>query len=203
MEKPAGSAALTTPLVLSCWGMMHYLIPVREIVVGQLLNAFVDICLLRTGPQQLPSSVFLLSLTVLLGLMTGTLAVVESFGSLEVAAGAQLMDLMLLLSLLWIGLRLTGKGGRFFQTGAALCGSGTLINLVAMPLQLVVSGDPAGSLIKELGVLVYLFLIIWALVVAGHILRHAFEIRLVGGVLLAIGYFLLVNLLVQNMFPVA
>ena len=169
--------------------------------MGQLLNTFVDICLLRSGPQQLPSSSFLLALTALLGLVTGTLVIVESFGALGIALSAQFLDLLLLLSLLWVGLQLTGRGGRFLQTGAALCGSAVLINLVTMPIQLLVSDDPAGSLLTEFGVLAYILMVIWALVVVGHIVRHAFEIRLGGGILVALGYFLCVNWLVQSIFP--
>jgi hypothetical protein len=171
--------------------------------VGKLLNIFVDICLLRAGPQDLPASGFLLVVTALLGLLTGALVIVESFGSVFYALLAQLLDLLLLVSLLRTGLAYRGLATRFPQAATALFGSSALINLVTMPVQLLIGEDPSASLGGELGVLFYLFLLVWALVVIGHIVRHSFDIRFSGGILIALAYFLLINWLVQIFFPVA
>ncbi len=171
--------------------------------MGKLLNIFVDICLLRAGPQDLPTSRFLAVIAALLGLLTGALVIVESFGSVLYALFAQLLDLLLLLTLLRIGLVYRRLGARFLQVATALFGSSALINLVTMPLQLLIGEDPSTTLGGELGVLLYLFLLVWALVVIGHILRHAFDIRFSGGILVALVYFLMINWLVQIFFPVA
>ncbi|HHH39477.1 MAG TPA: hypothetical protein ENK50_07875 [Sedimenticola sp.] len=170
--------------------------------MGRLLNLFVDICLLRAGPQQLPASRFLLLLTLLLSLVTGTLVLVEGFG-LFPALAAQALDLLLLLGLMRAALIVRGMGARFLQAGTALFGSSVLINLLVMPLQLAIGDDPAASGFSELAVLLYLVLLLWSVVVMGHILRHAFEIRLAAGILLSLGYFLLVNWLVQALIPAA
>jgi hypothetical protein len=171
--------------------------------LGRLLNVFVDICLLRAGPQDLPASSFLVLVTALLSLLTGTLVIVGTFGSLDTALAAQLLDILLLLGLLKLGLQLTDKSARYLQTAAALFGSGALINLVTMPLQLLESGDPRVSTASELSGLFYLVLIIWALVVVGHIVRHALGIRMAAGIMIALGYFLIVNYIVQSLFTVA
>lgn len=171
--------------------------------VGKLLNIFVDICLLRAGPQDLPASRFLLGVAILLGLLTGALLIVDSFGSVFSALLAQILDLLLLMALIRFGLAYRGLAPRFLQVATALFGSSALINLVTMPVQLLIGEDPSASLAGELGVLLYLFLLVWALVVIGHILRHAFDIRFGGGILIALAYFLLINWLVQTFFPVA
>ncbi|MCB1861146.1 MAG: hypothetical protein H6964_11220 [Chromatiaceae bacterium] len=174
----------------------------EDLVLGRLLNVFVDICLLRAGPQDLPGSVFLVVLTALLSLLTGTLVIVGTFGSLDTALAAQLLDILLLLGLLRLVLQLTGKSARFLQTAAALFGSGALINLVTMPLQLLGSGVTSQGDAGELSGLFYLFLIIWALVIVAHIVRQALEVRMASGILISLAYFLIVNYVVQSLFTV-
>ncbi len=171
--------------------------------VSKLLNLFVDICLLRAAPQDLPSSVFLMLVTALLGLLSGTVVIIDSFGSLGGALLAQLLDLGLMLGLLRAGLVAAGRGPRFLQTATALLGSGVFINLVTMPLQLLMRGGDAASSGGGVAGLLFLLLTFWVLLVIGHILRHAFEMRLSLGILIALGYFLLINWLVQTLFTLS
>ena len=173
----------------------------RSRQLGRLINVFVDICLLRAGPQALPASRFLLGLTLLLGLVTGTVVLVEGAGGPLPALLLQLIDLALVLGLLYLATSLSGLQARFLQTATALLGSGVLINLISMPLQLLMGDDPSTSLFGELAVLLYLLLIPWALLVVAHVLRHAFELRLSAAMLISLGYFMVVNWLVQGLFP--
>ena len=166
-----------------------------------LINLFVDICLLRAGPQDLPSSGFLFKLTAVLGVVTGTIATVDSFGSLVIALFAQILDLFMLLTLLYIGLTMKGYNTRFYQSATALFGTGILINLLFMPLVLVSSQDSPNSFINELAIILIRLLVLWALVVMGHIVRHTFDIRLSSGILIALTYFLFINLLVVDLLP--
>lgn len=168
--------------------------------VERLFYIFVELCLLRAKPQDLPVSVFLLLITALLGLLTGTLAAMESFGGVAVALTAQLMDTLLLLGLLMAALRLAGRAARFLQTGSALCGTGVLINMASIPAQLLIPDDPSTAAGGDLWVLVYLILIGWALVVMGHIIRHAFELPLWAGIFAALNYFLIITWLIQDVF---
>lgn len=195
---------------LTRWGSLYYFSfrsvndpELEDPLLGRLFNLFVDICLLRAGPQDLPGSGFLLLLTVLLSLLTGTLVIVGTFGTLGAALAAQMLDILLLLGLLRLLLQLTGKSARYQQTASALFGSGVLINLVTMPLQLLYSGDPSGPALGEMGTLFYLIIIVWALVIVGHIIRHALEIRLAAGIMLSLGYFLIANYIIQTLFTAA
>lgn len=74
----------------------------------RLLNVFVDICLLRAGPQDLPASGFLMLWAAVLGLVTGTISIVDDIGGPINALLAQLMDLVLLMVLLRLGLEFKG-----------------------------------------------------------------------------------------------
>jgi len=168
--------------------------------VGRLLNLFVDICLFRAGPQALPASGFLAGLAALVNLVTGTLVLVDMFPGPGDALLAQLLDMVLTLGLLRAALTLVGRRGRLMQTASALFGAGGFINLITTRLQITVGEDPSASLFGELAALLYLGLILWALLVTAHILRHAFEIRFGAALLVAIGYFFMVNWLIQVLF---
>ena len=168
--------------------------------MGKLLNVFFDICLLRVGPQALPASSFLLLATALIGLLSGTIVIADAMGSVFTALMAQLLDLLLLAMLLLTLLRFRGLESRFVQAATALFGCGALINLVTLPLPLLNPEDAAGEQAGGPAFLLYLALIIWALVVVGHIFRHALEIHLVRGILIALGYVFAVNLVVQILF---
>ncbi|MEJ1296884.1 MAG: hypothetical protein RPU64_15080 [Candidatus Sedimenticola sp. (ex Thyasira tokunagai)] len=168
--------------------------------MNKLINLFVNICLLRAAPQDVPASTFLLAVTALLGLATGTLVIHDTFGGLVPAFLAQLLDLVMVYILLSSVLRFLGKSGRLVQTATALFASGTIINLLAMPLQLLIGGDPATSEMGGLGALLYLILMLWGVLIVAHIARHTFEISLRHGLLIAISYFLLVNAVVDSLF---
>jgi hypothetical protein len=167
--------------------------------LNRLLVLFLEICLLRKGPQDVPSSPFLVAVTALLGLVTGVIALRGSFGGAWQAFLAQLIDLLLLTLLVFAGLRFLGRPGRLYQALAAFFGCGVLINLATLvAMGLAPPGD--GAAVEGPGAMLYLFVVIWALVVTAHIVRHTFEIAFLGGVAIAVAYSLLVNGLVQHLF---
>ncbi|OQX31149.1 MAG: hypothetical protein B0D96_00640 [Candidatus Sedimenticola endophacoides] len=168
----------------------------------RLIYRFVEICLLRAPPQALPASGFLLWLTALLALLSGTLAGGFRVGGMDTALVAQALELLALALLLRAGLAVRGHRGRFTQAASALFGSVVVINLALLPVQLMMGADPAASFIGQLGVLLFLLLLVWSLVVLAHILRHALDTDFVVGSLFSIGYFLFMNWLVQLLFTV-
>lgn len=171
--------------------------------MNKLINVFVNICLLRAGPQALPASGFLMMLTVVLGLLSGTIVLGNAFANPFEALLAQMMDIAFMALFLRLGLTYKRFESRFVQAATALFGSGVLINLLLMPAQLMMGRDPASSALGQLGVVLFLLLSVWTLVVIAHIFRHTFEINLITGSMLAIGYFLFINWLVQLLFTVS
>lgn len=172
-------------------------------IVNKLINVFVNICLLRAGPQDLPASSFLMLLTAVLGLMTGTVVLGSAFNNPFEALLAQLMDLIFLVLFLRLGLTYKRIEARFLQSATALFGCGVLINIAIMPVQLMMGGDPAASALGQVGVLFFLLLSVWTLVVIAHVFRHTFETNFLAGSMLAIGYFIFINWLVQLFFTVS
>ncbi len=168
-----------------------------EDAVKALINAAVELCLLRIGPQQLPGApalfVLLLLLDLLLGILVSTaMGIGFGPGLLE-----SLFQLALMLLTLYLALKLARKPNRFQQTASALLLSELLINLLALPLV----GWYQRSHSLEAGFLL-IVTVFWSIVVAGHILRHSFNLELNIGIAVAVFYFLVSLNLTSLLFPV-
>ncbi|MDJ0805364.1 MAG: hypothetical protein QNJ78_00880 [Gammaproteobacteria bacterium] len=162
-----------------------------------LLNFFVDLCLLRAAPQDLNGSHLLLKITLILNLVLGVVMIAETRVGITVAILESVFEVSLMLVVLYIGLKLHGSVARFQQTATALMGSGVLLGLLALPL--VAWSHHSES--SEAGLLL-LAVIIWSLVVMGHILRHTFDTRFGLGLGIAVLYTLVSWNLTFMLFPV-
>ena len=162
-----------------------------------LLNQLVDLCLLRKGPQDMPFSTQWLALISLLDLLVGAVMIVDTGNGLGSALAESLFDMGLMLIVLYFALQSQNRLARFIQSATALIGSSLLLSLLALPL---ISWSRSTE--SEAAGLMLLALIIWSMVVMGHILRHTFEIGLGIGVGLALAYTLLSWNLTLILFPV-
>jgi hypothetical protein len=166
----------------------------------QLVRLFAAICLLRAAPQDLPVSRVLLGITLGLYLLLAWILAIPAYGSLR-AFQVALLDSALLVVFIQLLLFLLQRGGRILQTLTAMAGSGTLLGLVALPL--VLWGQPSQAEAQASGMLLYawLLLLVWNLLVAGHILRHALSTSLGIGIGVALLYALFSMQLVAVLFP--
>ena len=164
-----------------------------------LIHFFLELCLLRKGPQDLPGSAALVQALALVYLAVGVIVGVASEQGLWSALAQTLVDLGLLLGLLYLGLQWKGRSARFLQAGAALLGSGALLSLlVLVPLGMAPSGEDAE--LRGLGALLFMALLAWSILVTGHILRHTLDLTLVQGALIAVAYNLLAYVLLGALF---
>jgi hypothetical protein len=165
-----------------------------------LIRFFVELCLLRRAPQDLPGSSTLLGLILVINLMASVLVGLAAGLAAPVALGQGLADAVLTLGLLHLALSLTRRPARFLQLATALLGTGTLLSLVAVaPLLLLSGAESRGE--TSLAGLPLIFLLFWSLLVTGHILRHGFDLRLGQGVLIAVAYNVLASTLINTLFP--
>jgi hypothetical protein len=98
-------------------------------------------------------------------------------------------------------LYLLSRSARIPQTLTAMAGSGSLLGLLALPL--VLWGQPAQAEEQVSGLLLYawLLLLVWNLLVTGHILRHALSTSLGIGTGVALLYTLISMQIVAALFP--
>ncbi len=146
------------------------------------IKFYVELCFLKVAPQDAPTSMSVYYTSVIAYFLVGAFVISLNQTMLTglFLSGLQTALLMFLANLvLWI--RKTPE--RFYQTMTALCATGAIIGLVALPVMsmLAASGTGVDSNTISLGFLVWLVLILWESVVIGHILRHAMDISMVAG----------------------
>jgi hypothetical protein len=164
-----------------------------------LIQFFFELCLLRKAPQDLSASSALLGVTFAADLLMGMVLAATAGLSPGLGLLQSLVDVAFMLSLLYGALNLLDLLPRFQQTATALLGSGALLGLIAVvPLSML----PQGSEEQASGgaALLFLALIVWSILVAGHILRHTFGLRLGQGVAIAVVYNFVAYSLVSSLF---
>lgn len=163
-----------------------------------LLNYFVDLCLLRAKPQDLPESNVIFGLSLAANVLVGLMLVPEQFSGLRGLAQS-LAEALLLLGVLRAALSVTGRGGRFLQSASAILGSSALLAVVTLPLLNWAGSSDTG--VAEFAGLFLLGMIVWSLLVLGHILRHSFDLSLGRGVLFGVIYTFASYSIIVFLFP--
>jgi hypothetical protein len=155
-----------------------------------LIFRFLDICMLRSGPQDLPASVFLLRVVLALNILVGTLVSMPVSG-FDRALMEVILDIALLAMLLYAGLQWRGLTVRFAQIFIALMGTGIVLGMLMMPVIYQLVAANAANEPAPVAALAWWGIVLWNVTVFAHILRHGFNIHLAYGFVLAIGYILL------------
>ena len=100
---------------------------------------------------------------------------------------------------LHVALKVMGKLPRFVQTATALVGADTLIGFLAL-LPVGLAGptiDDSPQLL--LAGLMFMALVAWNVLITAHILRHAFDVKLMQGAIIAVAFDILSFVLVGGL----
>ncbi len=152
-----------------------------------LLQAFLQVALLRQGPQSIPASRALMALTLVAHLTMGVLLALNSLPFGEAAAIALLGTVVMFA---WIQLILTlkGLGARLVQGVTAMAACEVIVGLAALPLSLwFYGGDGEQGLV----VLFSLAIFAWNIAVAAHVFQHTFELAPRMGLFYSLAYIFL------------
>ena len=153
-----------------------------------VLRVILQICLLRGKPQDLPTSLGLLALTALAGVVVDYFSLSSQEFSL-----AQLLFVLFQVALfgggLWLVLRLRGFAARWIQTATALYAANALFSLLLLPLlpaleQMLKAGPDSAPGWQGY---VMLFVSGWFLAVMARVLREAIEASMLVSFLMSLG----------------
>ena len=159
----------------------------------RLILAFVDIMLHRRGPEDLPSSKFLV--WFLLGVSVAVELAVLFFNDQGMrAAAVSVLVAGLDVWFVWALLRTFNRQKRFTQTMSALLGTETILNLVGAPLVplLGASTSASGEQQVTLPLLLTALLGVWSIDIAAFVFSRALERPYVLCVAIMLGYVLLI-----------
>ena len=164
--------------------------------MSELIRFFLDLALLRRKPQDLPDSLFLFQVLLVLNLVLNFPLGIAALGSPGNALAATLLELALSAALLFAGLQARGMANRWRQSYSALLGVG----IVGAVVTLVYRGLTAALGVPGLSHMFDLALFMWLMLVMGHVIRHTFDIALPFGILIVFAYTMFLLGLVAQWF---
>ncbi|MDD5319202.1 MAG: hypothetical protein PHD43_01050 [Methylococcales bacterium] len=161
-----------------------------------IIKILFDICLFKKGPQDLPYSVWLLRILLVIYVSIRILMLSIHFDWLNVLLQV-IVEIFLVAGFIWIILYLARKLGRFYQVLSAVLGTDALISFFALPAIASMETGQGGLLVF----LVMLGVIGWYWAVTGHIFRNALEQSLIFSLGLAFLYLLGSYQVIALLFP--
>lgn len=165
-----------------------------------MFNTLVQICLLRSGPQDLPRSV---SWTVLaaVGFIVAFVVQLQIAGTPGHGFQQAVLDLTLTIAVTAGLLRWRGLGGRLPQTLLGFFGTGIILNMISAPLARWALDDSAAEPLRSLAIAGLLILLGWSLAIVAHIYRSALDVPFAAGLMIAVVYFIVWMQLNALLFP--
>lgn len=134
----------------------------------EIIKLLFDICLFKQGPQDLPPSVWLWRVLVIVDVVASFLMINIRMG-LVMSLLQAIASALLIVGFSWLLLYLARKPERFAQTTGAMLGTDALISFFALPgMASMMIGT--GAL---LAFIVTIMLMIWHWAITGHIFRNA------------------------------
>ncbi len=168
--------------------------------MNSTINAFLAIALFKKKPQDLPSSKLLFNTALCFYAGIGLLhtSIYETF---DTAIQVTIIDLLFLLSVIYLCLSFFRLNNRWQQTITAIAGSSSILGIVAIPVSLLLMQAQQNSLLASLAGYLMFFLFVWTIALYGYIFRHAFSILPFFAIFMAIFYNLLVYVVVSSLIP--
>lgn len=157
----------------------------------RLILAFVDIMLHRRGPQDLPSSRFLLWLLLAASLGVELAVTLWSGGSLLIVAVAVLVT-ALNVWFVWALLRTFNRERRFRQTMTALFGANVILTLLQAPIVPLIEVPNPQEPVLTIPIFVTTLVFLWSIDISAFVFSRSLERPYLLCVAIVIAYSLLI-----------
>lgn len=166
-----------------------------------IINPFVQICLLRQGPQDLPTSGILLAIALTAHTVVSILLSSISLNALNAIFWGVLNTVLLVVLTVTI-LYVQRRFARVIQTVTALAGTETVFAVIALPILGPLYGADKAAGEGVFAALLVIILTLWSVVVVGHILRHALSTPYFFGLVLALVFYFISDSVFKALFSV-
>lgn len=157
-------------------------------MLTKLFRDWVEICLFRRAPQDLPAAGILLVVALLASTLAGV-AVARSSLDWPAAVLSAVLETLFMAAIIYPILALQGYTERWLQTVTAVAGTNAVLVMLSLPLLAWLLRSQALEQDATVPALLFLGLIGWNVMVLGHIFRHALSTVLPLGVLVALVYY--------------
>ncbi|MCF6250310.1 MAG: hypothetical protein L3J75_03425 [Methylococcaceae bacterium] len=160
----------------------------------ELIKLFFSICLLKKGPQDIPASIWLLRLLIIVYVCVNFLILIISTDVFN-AVLQVFVEVLLILGLTWMILFFASKLARFQQTVSALMATDALISFLALPAMATLVGQ--GTAMAFFAIVL---LMLWQWLVSGHIFNNALDQPFTFGLGIAFLYILFSYIVMDTLF---
>lgn len=168
--------------------------------IGVLFRAFFNICLLRTGPQDLPRSNELLIVCLFIYSVINTVFFLLSESFMDAVLAGVIESFLLVLITVAV-LKINNTSQRWVQTVTALSGTGCLMALLALPVYYGITLDNLAVTYHAALLTLYIALAMWNISIMGHILRHAMDSVFGFGIVIAFVYIIMSAMTIALLLP--
>jgi len=141
-----------------------------------ILQRYIDLCLFKKGPADIPASDNLLRLTLLVYFILGV-AISRIDSDWNVSLFTSLTDMIFMIIVVNILLKFRNFQSRYKQTLTALAGAGACLGLIGLPIMMWFNQVPEIEQATSYAMLLMVVIMFWSLMVTAHIFRHALEIK--------------------------
>lgn len=140
-----------------------------------LIRLFIDIALLRRGPEDAPHSVPVLVFTAAACFLVSVVLLLTLMASPAAAVGALAADVVFTLVWFAVLMRLFGRSERYVQTTIAVLGCQLVLNPPLLAVQALALRVPQDGTLVIFVVLLLLAMAVWLLAANARILKQALE----------------------------
>lgn len=162
----------------------------RYYATMKLILRFIDICLFKSGPADIPASHWLFKLSLIIYFIIGVI-VSRVDSNWEISLFTSLIDLVVMIAFTAILLKSRGMLNRYQQTVTAMAGAGSCLGIVAIPVLVLFNSVSEQVQTSSLVMLLVIALMLWSLMITAHIFRQALEIKAGTAVMITIIYTIL------------
>lgn len=141
-----------------------------------IILSYFDLCRLKAGPMDMPSSSNSLKLTLLVYFLIGIMISRIDTGW-NASVLTSLTDTLFMIVAIKLALYFKSLQSRYLQTLTALAGSGIILNLIGYPLVIWLNQSDKLEREASIAMLFLVGLMFWSLMVIAHIFRQALDIK--------------------------
>ena len=169
--------------------------------ITAIFQVFFSICLLRYKPQDLPQSYELLILCLVVYTAINFVLALSA-ATVPMAMSVSVLETFLVCVITLVILKFGRRIERWVKTLTAISGTGSVIGIIAIPLFFLIFVTGIEGLLQAVVLMFYMMLVVWNVVIMGHILRHSLDTTLGIGIIFAIIYIILTSLVMNYLVPV-
>jgi hypothetical protein len=140
-----------------------------------LIQRYIDLCLFKASPADMPSSAFFMRLTLCLYFVVGVLISLIDMEWMN-SVLTSVADTIFMIVAVALLVKVRGLEVRFQQTLTALAGAGIFIGLLSIPILIWFYQVPEPQQAEHYSMIFLVAIMMWSLMVTSHIFRYALDV---------------------------